>query len=273
MAMMTKLRKYQNQEPKEDVSLIKSTQYRQNVGSAGEDGIKQQALDRRILFDVFFNGKKTGYLDYLIKVVPVFINLHQSFWENQQFLEWQLIRLNAEYQKSVEDIWHDRWTRAGITEQQQIEKYFFDFRDCIPGKVATYQTWESAGWLEEDKNGKRRFGIEVAKLKAMWKVDFPPIPWIFRFTARGYLDQLPLISGYGSVRLKRGHPIKDWAKNLLVYELSEAGMKNMEIARLVFGVEKSTENWPAEPKHPILVKISKVKKTMKKIISESYLSI
>jgi len=121
--------------------------------------------------------------------------------------------------------------------------------------------------VKEDKNGKRHFGVRIPELKAIWKVDFPPIPWVFRFIPRGYLDKLPPIPGFGYGK-RRGRRIEDWAKNLLIYELSRAGLKDMEIARLVFGVEKSTE-WSA-PKHPILVKISKVKEAMKELISQSY---
>jgi len=268
-----KSRKYNKKEPKEESPLIKHVGRGRNPVEG--DGIKWQPLekeDRRILFDVFFKNKKTAYLDYLKKTIPIFLNLHSSFWEDQLFLRWQLIRLNADYQASVEKTWHDRWTRAAITEQQQIEKYFFDFRDCIPRKIDTFQTWEFAGWVEEDKNGSRRFGIQVAELMENWRVNFPPIPWVFRFTPRGYLDQVSLIPGYGHGKPKRGRPVEDWAKNLLVYELSEAGMRNMEIARLVFGVKKSTENWPSVPKHPILVKIAKVEKAMKRKISKSYLT-
>ena len=124
-----KRRKYQKQEPKDEGPLIKPLWPGRNP--VGEDGIKWRPLqkeNRRILFNVFFKKKKIAYLGYLKKTVPIFLNLHPSFWENQHFLRWQLIRLNTEYQTSVEKIWYDRWTRAGITEQQQIEKYFFDFR-------------------------------------------------------------------------------------------------------------------------------------------------
>jgi hypothetical protein len=269
---MMKLRKYRNQEPKTEGSPIKPL--RPGWNPVGESAIKWQFLqieDRSTLFDVFFNKKKTAYLDYLKKTIPIFLNLHPSFWENQHFLRWQLIRLNTEFQTNVEKIWRDRWISAEITEQQQIEKYFFDFRDCVPRKIDTYQTWKFTGWVEKDKNGERRFGIKVAELMGKWKINFPPIPWVFRFTPRGYLDQLPLIPGYGNDRPPRGRPIQDWPRNLFVYELSQAGMRNMEIARLLFGVKKSTENWRHQPKHPVLVKIARVKKAMEKLVSESYL--
>jgi hypothetical protein len=240
-----------------------------NYGAIDFQSLKEEG--RRILFKAFFKKEKAGYLDFLKKMIPILLNLHQSFWENQHFLRWQLMRLNTEYQTSVEKIWYEKWTGAGITERQQIEKYFFDFRDGIPRKIDTYQTWKFTAWIEEDNNGERRFGIKVAELMEKWKINFPPIPWVFRFIPRGYLDQLPLIPGYRNDRPPRGRPIEHWARNLLVYELSQAGMKNMETARLLFGVKKSTENWLKAPKHPVLVKIAKVKKAMEKLVSKSYL--
>lgn len=271
--MMTKRKKQQDQgqQSKEGSSLTETVRRGQNP--AGEDGIEWQPLqkeNRRILFDVFFNKNKTAYLDYLKKIMPAYLNLRHSFWENQHFLRWQLLRLNPEYQTIVEKIWHDKWTSGGITEQQEIEEYFFDFRDCIPRKIDTYQTWEFAGWLGKDKTGKTRLPINIAKLMEKWKVAFPPIPWVFRFTPRGYLDQLPLLPEYDHWKSKRGRPIEDLAKNLLIYELSKVGMKNMEIARLIFGVRNSTEFWLDQPKHPILVKIAKMKIAMDKLVSESY---
>lgn len=265
-----KSRKDHKQEPNEESPLIKRVRCGRNP--LGKDGIKWQPLqkeDRRILFDVFFRDEKTAYLDHLKKTIPILLNLHRSFWQNRHFLRWQLIRLNTEYQAAVEKIWRDRWTHARKIERQEIEELFFDFHDCIPRKIDTYRTWEFAGWSKDDKIGKRRFGVQIPELKAMWKVNFPPIPWVFRFIPRGYLNQLPRIPGYGYGK-PRGRPIKLWAKNLLVYELSQSGMKNMEIARLVFGVKKSTEYWLKTPKHPILVKIAKVKEAMNEIISKSY---
>lgn len=258
--------KSQKHRPKEKYTPIQA--FRR--GQHGEDGIKWQSLqkkDRRILFDVFFNNKKTAYLDYLKRTFHVFLNLHPSFWKNEYFLRWQIIRLNPEYRTAVEKIWRDRWANEGKGNQQQIEEYFFDFRDCIPSKTDTFETWEFAGWISEDNNGRRRFGIEVRDLMEKWHVDFPPIPWVFRFIPRGHLNQLPPIPGVGYGKL-RGRPIEDWAKNLLVYELSHAGMKDMEMARLMFGVKKSTE-WSA-PKHPIIVKIAKTKGSMEKLISQAY---
>jgi hypothetical protein len=173
-----KSRRNDKQEPIEEGSPIKSVGRGRNP--VERDGIKWHPLqneDKGILFDVFFKKKKIAYLDYLKKIIPILLNLHPSFWEDQHFLRWQLIRLNTDYQASVEKIWHDRWTRARITERQEIEELFFDFRDCIPRKIDTYQTWEFAGWVEEDKNGRRRLGIQVAELMENWKVNFPPIPW------------------------------------------------------------------------------------------------
>lgn len=136
----------------------------------------------------------------------------------------------------------------------------FSFQD-------TYETWEFAGYAGKGKNGKTRFGIKVAELMEKWKVSFPPIPWVFRFIPAGYLQQVPPIPGYGYGRPKRGRPIEDLAKNLSVYELSQVGMKNMEIARLVFGFTRFRESLDKET---ILVRINAIKKTGNNIISRAY---
>jgi hypothetical protein len=228
--------------------------------------------DRRILFNVFFNKEKAPYLDYLKRTIPIFSNLHRSFWENPHFLRWQLIRLNTEYQTDVEEIWRKRWTRAGMAERQEIEQYFFDFKDCFPRKIDTYETWEFSGWIA-DKEGKTYFGVKVFELMEKWDFDFPPIPWVFRFIPTGYLQQM------ATVQDGPGSPIKNWARNLLVYEFSQLEMKDMEIGRLLFGIGKLTKYRSSkgkrrgkvliDTKHPILVKIDKIKKSMKTRICNS----
>lgn len=221
---------------------------------------------RRILFDVFFKNEKAGYLDFLKKMIPILLHLHPSFWEDQHFLRWQLIRLNEEYQRTVEKIWRDRWTRAEITEQQQIEQYFVYFSDMIPRppKSEIFLTWGSiTGWEIKDKDGKIHLPIRTAQLMKKWNVDFPPIPWVFRFTPNGYLQQIP------PAKRERGHQVENWAKNLAVYELSQAGMKNAEIGRLLFGMDKSRIS-VFNTTHPILVEIAKIKKRIKKKAAKSF---
>lgn len=115
-----------------------------------------------------------------------------------------------------------------------------------------------------------RDSFELEEKDDSWELmlmDPLPIPWIFRFPWPNYIARLPSSRGKGTTF--RGRPPK-WAENLLIYELSQAGMKNMEIARLLFGVDKSTEYRPGNPKHPILVKIAKTKEAMKKIVLESF---
>lgn len=219
-----------------------------------------QEEDRRILFNVFFNRKKAPYLDYLKRTVPTFLNLHPSFWENPYFLRWQLTRLNTKYQARVKKIWREKWIQAGMTERQEIEQYFFDFRDCFPRKIDTYETWGFTGWIT-DKGGKRYFGVTVFELMKKWDVDFPPIPWVFRFIPEGYLLQM------APVQSRPGRPMENWANNLCVYELSQLGMKDTEIAKLIYGINKSTEYYP--DKHDILVKIFKIKKSLKTVITDS----
>ena len=100
---------------------------------------------------------------------------------------------------------------------------------------------------------------------------YPPlIPYQIRFPFPRLIDGIHL---HGLPMMGKGigrHRKENWPINLLVYELSEAGMKNMEIARLLFGVEKSTEFRPDEIKHPILVKIAKIKDRVEGYVSEIY---
>jgi hypothetical protein len=91
----------------------------------------------------------------------------------------------------------------------------------------------------------------------------PPIPWIFRFPSPGDLALLPTFPGEG--KQIRGRP-SNWAENLLVYELSQAGMKNKQIAELVLGVEKFYKI----DKDPIYVRINTILRTVEKVVSKAY---
>ncbi len=93
----------------------------------------------------------------------------------------------------------------------------------------------------------------------------PPIPWQLHFPHEFLLNKLPHWPEEGMT--KRGRP-QDWALNLLVYELSKAGAKSMEIASLLFDAKKSTETYLSE--HQILVRIATIKKTIHKAVSSTY---
>ena len=93
----------------------------------------------------------------------------------------------------------------------------------------------------------------------------PPIPWTVRFPSPSNLNEIPPWPKKG--KTIRGRP-QNWGKNLIVYELSQAEMRDMEIARLLFGIEKSTEFYPQ--KDPILVRINTMKETVKKAVSQVY---
>jgi hypothetical protein len=92
-----------------------------------------------------------------------------------------------------------------------------------------------------------------------------PIPWTVRFPIPFMLDRFPDWPEEG--KKIKGRPPK-WAENLLVYELSQAGMKDMDIVRLLFRIDKSTEFYP--DKNPILVRINTIKKTVQKVVSQAY---
>lgn len=255
---------------------------------------------------------KKPRLELIRQEIPLIKNLHFSFWQNPQFLRWQLVRLNKDYQSNVENIWEEFWLwleceYKGCEEsirgwRRKIAQYGFEdmHNDYPPLPNETFDEWNkrprstkkdqllSQGFFETktfdnpphadlvtidfipgfnyfltDKEGKRKL-ITPGDLELM---EPPPIPWVVRFPSPFLLNKLPPWPEKG--KSIKGRP-QNWARNLLVYELSQAGMKNMQIARLLFGVDKSTEYRPDNPKHPILVKIAKAKKAMKKIVVESF---
>lgn len=113
-------------------------------------------------------------------------------------------------------------------------------------------------------------GMLILGINLVWLIDRHnfgktlPLPWTIRFPCPMFLCEIPDSS---KARKKKGRP-HNWGFNLLVYELSQAGMKDMDIARLLFGVQRSTENYP--DKESALVRIYTIKNTIGNAVSQAY---
>jgi len=100
-----------------------------------------------------------------------------------------------------------------------------------------------------------------------------PVPWVVRFPHVFFLDNIPPWPRKGQGM--KGRP-QDWALNLLVYELSQAGMKDKQIAsflrtecpEMLFGEIKNYQG--KSDKDPFLVRINDIKKRVKNIVSKAY---
>jgi len=228
-------------------------------------------------------GIKTPVLEKIKESIPTIVSLRPCFWADTNFLYWQILRLNKNYQKAAEGVW--KIHPLGQTVNQLLYLSFF-FEDFPPEQKESIHVWEDR--LEPQSSRADWDLRSLIKISSLSQNTYPPPspPSIFRYFSKSLglgFQPIPhhvrfplpiLLSNLSDSPLKdffekKGRPPK-WARNLLIYELSQAGMKDMEIARLLFGVKKSTENWPDKPKHPILAKIYKTKRTMEKIISESY---
>ena len=217
--------------------------------------------------------KKTYSVERIKESIPLIENLHPSFWDEPEFLTWQIVRLNRDYQKFIVHLW------GNIHLWGDVDSLNFLSVDYLPLFQESIDDWKAKErFAEYNLRYFERFPFFISgrykeffnSLPNYFKVRFAPIPHSVRFPLPILLNIFPYLKvGRRYFKLK-GRP-QDWGRNLLVYELSQAGMKNMEIARLLFGVEKWTERWP--DKHPILVRIDAIKKTVEKAISQSSLSL
>lgn len=101
----------------------------------------------------------------------------------------------------------------------------------------------------------------------------PTIPHNIRFPNSLVIEDIPPWRNEG--KKKPGRP-QDWALNLLIFELSQAGMKNKEISHLIrtsadnllFGVVKYYDG--SSDKDPFLVRINDIKKRVQEVVSQAY---
>jgi|GEM_PF-1337872 hypothetical protein len=257
---------------------------------------------------VFEELDKSGNIEAIKRSIPIIQDLHPSFWDDICFLTWQLIRLNKDYQKFTAKIWSipalgHTVDYSGIffmdflpLPQESYDDWCQRFDNLILGRkcvenlhdddlyrqlyklIITLKNYDRLVYLLR-KN--KHHGISDSFLMKYF-IEFRPIPYSVRFPlprllffnlrfSSRFKDRVkifpdPSFRGRRKER-ERGRP-QNWATNLLVFELSQAGMKNMDIARLLFGIEKSTNHWP--DKHPILVRIDDIKKTVQKAVSKAF---
>lgn len=160
-----------------------------------------------------------------------------------------------------------------------ILKYFRIFDNFKPLLHETFDEWHER--LAHTELDPIRFHSMLetqfidkkgGSMVAFWKLDMlnlPPIPWCVRFPFPPFLDRIP--PWPNKKKKGAGRPqgsFKDSGKNLLIYELSQGGMQDMEIARLLFGIKKSTEKWP--DKHSTLSWIFNIKRAVEKVVLQVY---
>lgn len=200
-------------------------------------------------------------------VTPLIRNLHPS-WNCPEHIGWQILRLNRSYRQYVLKfhpvIVMGSITIPGISRFTPPDpRAHAIFRDFFPIPQESFQDYETrvTRYVEE----------MVAHQVGLWrgfKFDKNAlIPHTIRFPHPWIRPLLPLHK-LSALTIRRGHP-QDWLLNLLIFELSQAGIKNAEIGRLLFGMKKSRPS-ASEPKSPILVRINKTLKQTEKIVSESY---
>jgi hypothetical protein len=179
------------------------------------------------------------------------------------------------------DNWYQRFDNLILGRKYDADLYDNDLYRQLYELIITLKNDDRLVYtLRKNKN----HGISDSFLTENF-IEFRPIPCSVRFPlprllffnlrfSSQFKDPVkifPDLSFRGRDKKKeRGRP-PNWATNPLVYELSQAGMKNMDIARLLFGIQKSHKSYDEGlGKDPILVKINTIKKTVKKVVFQAY---
>jgi hypothetical protein len=158
---------------------------------------------------------------------------------------------------------------SDIYRREPVYHLSMDFRDIEPTVYwdspllrAQVDPDEDAVSAEmQSGEGSKKICIDPTAIRCLYPA---PIPWQIHFPHTFFLDKLP---PWPEKKARRGRP-QDWALNLLVYDLSRAGAKDMEIDRLLFDLKKSTETYLSE--HQVLVRIATIKKTVYEAVSNAY---
>jgi hypothetical protein len=211
-----------------------------------------------------------NYQKYVDKVWWIFWGW-QRYWEKDEYFDCEAIYDNfPPLPKEPFRKWFDR---VGFDNSFRIiELYFNSFGDASPIPQEEFKMWcdRTSGHTVFPATAYPTvvdFFSEQGKILILpvelHRVTPPPIPWTVRFPTTYFLNKIPPWCNEG--KIKSGRPPKDWASNLLVYELSQAGMKNMEVAKLLF-----RERSEKLDKDPVLVRINTIIKTVEKAISHAY---
>ncbi len=198
--------------------------------------------------------------------IPSIKSLHPT-WNCAEHIGWQILRLNQAYREAVERHYEKKFrfqywlSKDKGSHSHMSYPLFVDYPPLPQEPFPDYEKRVTASVEDNIISQKGLFrGVKVDKNDL--------IPYSIRFPCPLIRPLLPLHK-FKSLMTRKGTPIKDWSQNLLVYELSLAGMKNAEIGRLLF--QMGSSRWSVgDPKHPILVKIAKIKKSIGGIVSQCY---
>lgn len=233
-------------------------------------------------------------LDRITHTYKYIHEVHFTFWEDEKFIQWQLMRLNDEYQKDLNDVfgvWDEYLIATDKKDEMEPNLRMFE-EDCPPEPGDTFEEWRKQYQGEMDSHIYLKFQIDQrhqilqvykdkkslkqytddyigfrdrAGKRILWSpfdynlMNPPPISYDIRFPYPDLLDQLP--SWRDETKKKPGRP-KDWKLDLFVYEMSlYEGIKDSDIARSVFNKELSTQ---------IYNRISDIKKRIGKAVTQSY---
>jgi len=235
--------------------------------------------------------KESNQLKEIKRAIPSIMKLHPSFWENSRFLQWQFMRLNQKYREEFDAYWNEYWPwKSGYSEDLRIRKRLYYkwvvknfedpkrlyedilsfYRDFRPKAGEPYLHWRNRLGQFNDQFLYAIAGLDILGTNLAWLIDrhnfgdIFPLPWSIRFPCPMFLQE---VRGSYKKGKRKGRP-QDLKHNLLVYELSQAGMKHMEIARLFYGIRESTEY--TDYKEPALVRINTIVATVRKHVSEAY---
>lgn len=186
--------------------------------------------------------------------IPLIKTLDPS-WNCHENVGWQILRLNGDYRNIVIEFYRDR-------------PFHFN-----PLFLMDFPPFPRESFQDYERRVKDSVGENIACQRGQFrgfKIDRNDlVPHTIRFPHPLIRPLLP-IDKLRPLMIKKGRHPESWSRNLLVYELSRARVKDMEIARWLFGAKSSTEWLPYDRKHPDLVKIAKIKKAMEKFVSEAY---
>jgi len=187
-----------------------------------------------------------------------FKKLHYSFWENPQFVCWQLMRINKNYWKDVDETaegYRDYLNNSG--KYGELERILTMLStDYPPEPKDNFEEWEQRSqWADFDFQGElpvlRKYGLdhlvidnpssqlngafdktaaerEMLLPLSLWAATFMPIDYRVRFPVPLLLRKLP--EWHKQVKKRASH----MSGNLVIYELSQNGWNDHDIGSLLF---------------------------------------
>jgi hypothetical protein len=190
-----------------------------------------------------------------------FNKLHYSFWENPQFVRWQLTRINKNYWNDVDataEVYRDyRDYLNDNGKYGELERVLNMLStDYPPEPKDNFEEWEQRSqWADFDFQGElpvlRKYGLdqlvidnpplqlngvldnitgehEMLSPLSRWAATFMPIDYRVRFPVPLLLRKLP----EWHKQIKKRPP--DMSGNLVIYELSQNGWNDHDIGSLLF---------------------------------------